>query len=155
MNLKPHAPETNALPLFWPVVEINLFEIGSYVINEEMVFKIGPTLLVNQARSQEFPIRGGLFWRVETTSNYLDPDFDRSSIRLSRFLSPNLRDPPKKRSSARLKPSFSGQNHIRPLTNSHRQANGGAIFVFGAKIGLKSAKNGVFCILFRPMGGLI
>ena len=30
---------------------------------------------------------------------------------------------------------------------------GGAIFIFGAKIGLKSTKNVVFCILIRPMGG--
>ena len=29
---------------------------------------------------------------------------------------------------------------------------GGATFMFGAKIGLKSTKNVVFCILFRPMG---
>ena len=32
---------------------------------------------------------------------------------------------------------------------------GGAVFIFGAKIGLKSTKNVLFCILFRPMGGLI
>ena len=31
---------------------------------------------------------------------------------------------------------------------------GRAIFVFSAKIGLKSAKNRVFCTLFRPLGGL-
>ena len=31
---------------------------------------------------------------------------------------------------------------------------GGAIFSFGTKFGLKSTKNVVFCILFRPMGGL-
>ena len=30
---------------------------------------------------------------------------------------------------------------------------GGAIFIFGAKIGLKSTENVLFCILFRPMGG--
>ena len=29
---------------------------------------------------------------------------------------------------------------------------GGAIFIFGAKIGRKSTKNVLFCILFRPMG---
>ena len=31
---------------------------------------------------------------------------------------------------------------------------GGAIFIFGAKIGLKSTKNVIFCMLFRPMEGL-
>ena len=35
---------------------------------------------------------GGVFWRLETTSNDLDLDFDRSSIELSRFLSPNIGD---------------------------------------------------------------
>ena len=47
----------------------------------------------------------------------------------------------------------SGRNHIRFFTNSHRQCYWGAIFVFSAKIGFKSAENGVFCILFRSMGG--
>ena len=31
-------------------------------------------------------------------------------------------------------------------------SGGGAVFIFGAKIGLKSTKNALFCILFRPMG---
>ena len=35
---------------------------------------------------------GGVFWRLETTSNDLDLDFDRDSIELSRFLSPNIGD---------------------------------------------------------------
>ena len=30
---------------------------------------------------------------------------------------------------------------------------GGVIFIFGAKIGLKSANNVVFCILSTPTGG--
>ena len=58
----------------------------------------------------------------------------------------------KKRSSTRPKPSVSDLNYIKSLTNSHRQCQWGAILVFGAKIGLKSNKNGVFCILFRAMG---
>ena len=98
---------------------------------------------------------GGLFWRLEATSNDLDPDFNRSSLRLSQFFCPNLCDlqkKKKKRSSARL--SLSGRNHIRSLTTSYRQYHwGGGYSVFWAKIGLKNAKNGVFCILFRPMGG--
>ena len=58
----------------------------------------------------------------------------------------------KKRSSARL--SLSGRNHSRSLTTSYRQYHwGGGYSVFWAKIGLKNAKNGVFCIFFRPMGG--
>ena len=35
-------------------------------------------------------------WSLETTSNDLDTDFARSSITLSRFLCPNLGDPPQK-----------------------------------------------------------
>ena len=41
----------------------------------------------DQARSQEFALGGGgrLLWRLEKVSNNLDPDFNRSLIRLSRF----------------------------------------------------------------------
>ena len=49
---------------------------------------------------------GGLFWRLETTSNDLDPEFDRSSLRLSRFFCPNFGDFQKKRSSLRLSSCF-------------------------------------------------
>ena len=82
---------------------------------------------------------GGLFWRLKAPSNDLDPDFDRSSLRLCRlfcpylgdlkkkkkkkrkkiftqiesvYFSPNLGDlRKKKRSSTRLKPSFSDLNY--------------------------------------------
>ena len=47
---------------------------------------------------------------------------------------------------------FSSPNHIRSLTNSRPNPNGGAIFVFWGQIDLKSAKNEILCILFRPMG---
>ena len=78
----------------------------------------------NQARSQEFAMKG-LFWRQETT------DFGSSSIRLSLIFCPNLGDlQKKKRSSAKLKPSFSGQNLIRILTNFHRQCQWGGYFRF-------------------------
>ena len=110
-----------------------------------------------QARSQEFGVNGGLFWRLKTISNDLDPDFDRSSIRLSRFFCRNLDDLQKKKKVfSQVATQFSGPNHTRSLTNSYRQHQGGweAIFVFSAKIGLKSAKKGVFYILFRPMRGL-
>ena len=99
---------------------------------------------------------GGLFWRLETTSNDLDADFDRSSTRLSWFFCPSLGDlqqNKKKKKKKRSSPSFSGRNHIRSLTNTHRQSQWrGAIFLFSAKIGLKSAKNRAFCIFFRPPG---
>ena len=39
---------------------------------------------------------GGLIQRLETTSNDLNPDFDRFSRRFSRFYSPNLGDLQKK-----------------------------------------------------------
>ena len=97
----------------------------------------------------------GLFRRLETTSNELDPDFGRSSLRLSRFVCPKLGDLKKEKVFSQAKTLFSGRNHIKSLINSHRQFQWGrgAIFVLGAKIGLKSTKNVVFCILFRPMGG--
>ena len=54
------------------------------------------THILIQARSQEFAMGGGegLVWMLEITSNDLDPDFDRSSLRLSRFFCPNLDDLP-------------------------------------------------------------
>ena len=145
-------------------------------------FKINALQGVTQARSQEFAMWGGVFWRLETTSDDLDLDFDRDSIELSRFLSsnigdllqkkrypqklglffgPNLRDLKKKKKkkkkkySARLKPDFCSKSHLilYQLSSPIPLGGGGAIFVFSAKIGLKSAKNGMFCILFRPMGG--
>ena len=33
---------------------------------------------------------GGLFGSLDTTSNDIDPDFNRSAIRLSQFLFPNI-----------------------------------------------------------------
>ena len=108
-----------------------------------------------QARSQEFAMRG-LFWRLETTSNNHDPDFGQSSLRLSRFFCPNLGVLQKKRRKV-----FSQIEAQFFWSNSHQVHDqfsspipmGGTIFVCSTKIGLKSAKNGVFCILFRPIGG--
>ena len=117
----------------------------------------------------------GVFWRLEATSNDLDLDFNRSLIELSRFLSPNigdlqqkkryppnlgrffcpnLRDLKKKVFSQAETQFFCSKSHlIFDQLSSPIPLEGGAIFVFSAKIGLKIAKNGVFCILFRPMGG--
>ena len=38
-------------------------------------------------------------------------------------------------------------------TPSPNPFGGGAVFIFWAKIGVKSTRNVQFCILFRPMGG--
>ena len=43
---------------------------------------------------------------------------------------------------------------VQITSYSHRQSQWGAIFIFPAKIGLKSTKNVVFCILFRSMRGI-
>ena len=106
---------------------------------------------------------GGLFWKLETTANNLDPDFHQSSTRLSRFFCPNLGELQKKRSSLKLSLFFypnSGGYYIKfkskshqSLTNSRPNLNGGgAIFGFWGQIGLKSAKNRVFCIAPPPSG---
>ena len=111
-------------------------------------------------------------WSLETTSNDLDTDFARSSITLSRFLCPNLGDPPqkkivfpskfrrspkrKKRSSASLKPSSSGQNHIRSLTNFHRQTQWGepGLFSFSVQKSVsKVLKTGYFAYFSGQWGG--
>ena len=48
----------------------------------------------------------GLFWIPEKTLNDLDPDFDRSFIRLSRYCRPKCSDLQKKRSSPKLRRFF-------------------------------------------------
>ena len=75
-------------------------------------FKINALQGVTQARSQDFAVCGGVFWRLETTSNYLDLDFDRSSIKLSRFLSPNVGDLPQKKGIHQNWDAFSVQIYV-------------------------------------------
>ena len=96
---------------------------------------------------------GGLFWRLKTKLNDLDPDFDWSSLRLKRFFSQNHVISKKEEGlhvgwdALFLVHIISGSSpSLIPITF------GEAIFVFSAEISLKSAKNTVFCILFRPMG---
>ena len=45
------------------------------------------------------------------------------------------------------------KTRVKEVTFSLPMPMRGAIFAFGAKIGLKSTKNGVFCILCLPIGG--
>ena len=52
--------------------------------------------MYKQACSQEFAMGERGVWKLETTSNDLDPDFDQSSIRLSRFFCQNFGDFQKK-----------------------------------------------------------
>ena len=70
----------------------------------------------------------------------------------------------KKKKKERSSPTLSElQNQKNPLFwSKQRQVLhnfdsriffGGAVFIFGAKIGLKNTKNVLFCIFFRPMGG--
>ena len=111
-----------------------------------------------QARSQEFALGGGLFWILKKASNDLDPDFYRCLISLSwfyrvqieviqSFILTNLKwDPGEKL-------QLCGSNNSKSFATSDRQSRWGTIFIFGAKIGHKNAKNVVFCIFFRPMGG--
>ena len=48
---------------------------------------------------------------------------------------------------------YSGPNNGKSFTTSAPKSLWGrAVFIFGAKIGLKSTRNVLFCIFFRPMG---
>ena len=124
--------------------------------------------LCNQARSQEFALGGGgLFWILDETSNDLDPDFNRSLIGLSRFFRPktgclqkkSLHPNPDSVSDqlwVRSKKNKTNSSFVVQITASPSQLLltnpfGESIFNFGAKIGLKSTKNVVFCILLKPM----
>ena len=59
-----------------------------------------------QARCQKFALGGRLFWRLETTSNNLDPDSHWSSLTLNRFLSPNSGGFQKKKVFTEIKTVF-------------------------------------------------
>ena len=57
-------------------------------------------------------------------------------------------------SSRRKNLHYSGPNNGKSFsTSAPKSLWGGAVYIFGAKIGLKSIKNVLFCILFRPIGG--
>ena len=99
----------------------------------------------------------------------------RSSPKFKGFLRPKLKiqrvflaeirwSQNKRKKKERSLPTLSElQNQTNPLFwSKQRQVLhnfgsriflGGAVFIFGAKIGLKSTKNVLFCIFFRPMGG--
>ena len=67
------------------------------LLRRKILFQIAKQKCAFQVRSQEFAVgEGVLFWRLETTSKHLDPDFDWSSLRLIRFFCPNLGDLQKK-----------------------------------------------------------
>ena len=122
---------------------------------------------------------GGLLWRLEATSNELDPDFDWSAFRLSRhfcrnlgdlqqkkkvftvietvFLSKSWRSPNKKKKQKKRLHSGWNPVFVVNITSGfwailNANTIRGATFVFSAKIRLKSTKNRVFCVLFRSMG---
>ena len=107
-----------------------------------------------RAGSQEFAT-GRAISEAENNID-LNPAY-RSSLRSSRFFYPNLGDLQKKKKkffSQAGNPVFLVEITLCPSPILIANANGGAIFVFSAKIGLKSAKKSVvFCILFRPNGG--
>ena len=117
-----------------------------------------------QARSQDFGKEGGgLFWKVGKIISDLDQNFHCFEIRLRRFFRPKAGDLKKKvftenetEFSAEITNSNSSSSRITATHSKLRLSNpfGGAVFIFGAKTGLKSTKNMRFCILFRPMGGL-
>ena len=107
------------------------------------------------------------FWSVFTQiepffffcPNLCDLQKKRSSLKLSQFFCADLGDLQKRIEKKGLQPGWNPVFLVEitsgrwPILIAHAKG-GRAIFVFGAKIGLKSAKNGVFCILFRPMGWL-
>ena len=43
---------------------------------------------------------------------------------------------------------------FKPMLIANANMGAGATSAFTAKIGLNPAKNEVFCVLYRPMGGL-
>ena len=82
---------------------------------------------------------------LETTSNNLDPDFGWSSLKLSWFFCPNFSYLQNKKGF--LVELTSGSS---PILITNVISGGEVISVDRAKIGLKVAKNVVFCILSSP-----
>ena len=134
-------------------------------------------------RNQNFA-KGGLFWEVKTTVNELEPNFHQFWIRSRRFFCQNQVIPLKKKVFTNIETVIPAEIGWSPKKKGHHQNSvtspdqlrvrstflvqitaspsqlllpnpvGRAVFIFGAKIGLKSSKNVLFCILFRPMRGL-
>ena len=99
---------------------------------------------------------GGLFWRLETKSKDLDPDFDWSSLKLRRF-SAQIQVISKKKVFTKIESTelFSSMSHQVLDQISSPIPLGGAIFDFSAKISLKSAKNKAFCIQKTRHSGFV
>ena len=96
----------------------------------------------SQSHNQEFALggrRGGLFWILEKTSNNLDPDLNRSLIRLSRDSRPKWSDlQKKKKNNFRWGPTkelqLSRPNQSKSFTTSDCQYHwGGGYFHFRSK----------------------
>ena len=87
--------------------------------------------------------------------------FFAQNRKFKRFFRPKTDDLQKKKSLHRNWDGFFGQfQTLLPPRSRQFPHNfvteslpGGAVFIFRAKIGLKSTKNVQFCILFRPIGG--
>ena len=118
--------------------------------------------------------RGGLFWKSEKCANDLDWNFHWSwinfrrfvrnlrrnvseSSEIQRFFPPKIRWSPKKKKKKRPSPKLRLLFHPISQIQTFEGglfSNGGAIFHFSQKIGLKSTRSMRFCILHKPMGEL-
>ena len=88
----------------------------------------------------------------------------RSSPKFKGFFQSKLGDLKKKKKKKRSSPTlselqnrkihYSSPNNGKFFTTSAPKSLWGAVFIFGAKIDLKSTKNVLVCIFFRPMGRL-
>ena len=118
-----------------------------------------------QAGSQAFVKGGGgLFWKVKTTVSDLDPNFPLLLNQIEAVFCPKPGDLQKKKVFTEIETNFSAEitnsnsfsGRIAATTSLLRLPNlfGGAVFIFWAKIGLKSTINVRFCMHFWPMGVL-
>ena len=82
----------------WVAKVASMFLVGGSSRNDSAIFVALP---LRPGSYQEFAMGGELFWRLEAPSNDLDPDLDRSSLRLSRLFCPNLGDLKKKKKEKR------------------------------------------------------
>ena len=92
---------------------------------------------------------------LETTSNDLDTDFSRSSLRLSRFFGPNLGDlpPPKKKIFSETETQFLWSNTHQVLDQFSSPMTMGGLFSFLVQTSASKVKTWYFAYSSGQRGG--
>ena len=111
---------------------------------------------MGHSRSQDFAKGGGGFFgslmqlSMNLTQVFISLELDWGGFSVKIRWSPNKGLHRLWVSSRTKNLRNSGPNNGKSFTTSATKSRWGVAFIFGAKLGLKSSKNVLFCILFRP-----